>query len=243
MPDPLPARKRSALLGHLRNGRDVAAAAQATGVEVKNVFTAARTDTALALALAGTDPDEMGAAGVVARADYLRLLALGATPSLAAQILFDGAGTAGHWRQKSAAFARACEAVKDMSATAAAPARAPRFTPERRHAFLTCLETGMTVTAAAAEIGITTAVVYQRRTRDAAFAAAMDTALRASPRPKPKAPAVSAETWEAFFVVLRTGVALRQAALAAGIRPENVYERRRTDAEFARRTDRVRAAR
>lgn len=129
MPDPLPARKRSALLGHLRNGRDVAAAAQATGVEVKNVFTAARTDTALALALAGTDPDEMGAAGVVARADYLRLLALGATPSLAAQILFDGAGTAGHWRQKSAAFARACEAVKDMSATAAAPARAPRFTP------------------------------------------------------------------------------------------------------------------
>lgn len=74
------------------------------------MFTATRTDTTLALALAGTAPDQMGAAGVVARADYLRLLALGATPGLAAQILFDGAGTAGHRRQDNAAFTRVCEA-------------------------------------------------------------------------------------------------------------------------------------
>ncbi|MFG2712017.1 hypothetical protein ACGFX2_15890 [Streptomyces goshikiensis] len=56
-----------------------------------------------------------------------------------------------------------------MSSTALAPARAPRFTPERRHTVLARLENGMTVTATTAETGITTAVVYQRRRRDTAF--------------------------------------------------------------------------
>ncbi|MCX4546447.1 hypothetical protein [Streptomyces sp. NBC_01565] len=238
----LPARKRLVLLSHLRNGADVAAAAREAGLNVRQVFTAARTDTALALALAGTDPDELGAAGIIARADYLRLLALGCTPSLAAQILFDGAGTAGHWRRNKV-FASACEAVKDLSSAAPAPARAPRFTPERRHDFLARLEKGMAVTAAAAETGITTAVVYQRRRRDSAFASAMDHALQAAPRPTSKTPAVSEEQWVVFFTVLRAGVALRQAALAAGIRPETVYERRRTDTAFARRTDQARGVR
>ncbi|WP_168724465.1 hypothetical protein [Streptomyces sp. A1547] len=37
----------------------------------------------LALALAGVDPDSAEAVGIVGHADYLRLLAMGASPSLA----------------------------------------------------------------------------------------------------------------------------------------------------------------
>lgn len=208
---------------------------------MREVFTAARTDTALALLLAGTDPDEVGAAGITERAEYLRLLALGCTPGLASQILFDGAGKASHWRQDDAAFARACDAAKELGSWKPAPARAPRFTPDRRRAFLAHLESGLSVTAAAAEIGITTAVIYQRRKRDPAFAAAMDTTRSAHPRTPGMTPAAGA--WEVFFHALRPGVALRQAALTAGIRPEAVYDRRRTDHAFAHRTDRLRTAR
>ncbi|WP_369780159.1 hypothetical protein [Streptomyces sp. R33] len=241
MPDALPARKRSTLFDRLRNGQDVPTAAQAAGLEVREVFTAARTDTALALLLAGTDPDEVGATGITDRAEYLRLLALGCTPSLAAQILFDGAGKASHWRRDDPAFARACDAVKDLGAGQPAPVRAPRFTPERRRAFLDHLEAGLSVTAAAAEVGITTAVIYQRRKRDRAFAAAMDAAHHAHPRTPDRTP--GADDWEAFFGNLHPGVALRQAALAAGIRPEAVYHRRRADRAFAHRTDQQRTAR
>ncbi|MGW4689682.1 hypothetical protein ACWEPM_32985 [Streptomyces sp. NPDC004244] len=209
---------------------------------MRQVFTAARTDTDLTLLLAGTDPDGPGAAGVTARADYLRLLALGRTPSLAAQVLLDGAGQASHWRQDDPAFARACDAAKAMAAQPSS-ARTNRFTPARRRAFLTHLESGLSVTAAAAETGITTAVIYQRRKRDAAFAAAMDTAHQHRPHPQARTPSASQEQWQVFFETLRTGVALRQAALAAGIRPEAVYDRRRTDADFARRTDRLKARR
>ncbi|KPI25361.1 hypothetical protein OV450_7350 [Actinobacteria bacterium OV450] len=134
------------------------------------------------LLLAGTDPDELGAAGLIQRAEYLRLLALGCTPSLAAQILFDGAGKACHWRQEDPVFARACDAVKELGAGRPAPARAPRFTPERRCVFLERLESGLSVTAAAAAVGVTVAVLYQRRKRDPAFAAAMDAAHHAHPR-------------------------------------------------------------
>ncbi|KPI34134.1 hypothetical protein OV450_6045 [Actinobacteria bacterium OV450] len=241
MLDALPARKRSTLFDGLRNGQDVATAAQAAGLDVRTVFTAARTDTALALLLAGSDPDELGAAGLIQRAEYLRLLALGCTPSLAAQILFDGAGKASHWRQEDPVFARACEAVKEFGAGRPAPARAPRFTPERRRIFLEHLESGLSVTAAAAAVGITTAVIYQRRKRDPAFAAAMDAAHHAHPRTPDPTPA--AEDWETFFGALRPGVALRQAALAAGIRPEAVYHRRRADRAFAHRTDQQRTPR
>ncbi|MFE2554176.1 hypothetical protein ACFXGI_37555 [Streptomyces sp. NPDC059355] len=240
MPDVLSARKRSTLFDRLRNGQDVATAAQAAGLGVRVVFTAARTDTALALLLAGTDPDGIGAASITERAEYLRLLALGCTPSLAAQILFDGAGKASHWRQADPAFARACDAVKELGAGRPAPARAPRFTPQRRRTFLDHLEAGLSVTAAAAQVGITTAVIYQRRKRDPAFATAMDTAHRAHPRTP--APTPDADAWEAFFDNLRPGVALRQAALAAGIRPEVVYHRRRADRAFAHRTDCQRTA-
>ncbi|KOU24253.1 hypothetical protein ADK52_14260 [Streptomyces sp. WM6372] len=47
---------------------------------------------------------------------------------------------------------------------------------------------------------------------------------------------------DTFFGNLRPGVALRQEALAAGIRPEAVYHRRRADCAFALRTDRQRIA-
>ncbi|KPI06581.1 hypothetical protein OV450_3693 [Actinobacteria bacterium OV450] len=181
-PGPMGARKRSTLFEGLRNGQDVATAALAAGLDARTVFTAARTDTALALLLAGTDPDELGAAGVIERAEYLRLRALACTPSLAAQILFDGARKASHWRQDDPAFARACVAVTELGAGRPAPARAPRFTPERRRSFLEHLASGRSVTAAAAHVGITSAVIYQRRKRDPAFAVAMAAAPHAHPR-------------------------------------------------------------
>ncbi|MEV6584116.1 hypothetical protein AB0M92_39010 [Streptomyces sp. NPDC051582] len=241
MSDALSARKRSTLFDGLRNGQDVATAAEAAGVGVRQVFTAARTDTALALLLAGTDPDDPGATGIIKRAEYLRLLALGCTPSLAAQILLDGTGKASGWRREDPAFAQACDAAGNLASGQPAPARAPRFTPERRRAFLDHLEAGLSVTAAAAEVGITTAVIYQRRKRDPAFAAAMDTAHHAQPRTPDTTPGT--DEWDAFFRALRPGVALRQAALAAGIRPEAVYDRRRADHAFAHRTNQQRTTR
>ncbi|MFE2145855.1 hypothetical protein ACFXA3_29695 [Streptomyces sp. NPDC059456] len=70
------------------------------------------------------------------------------------------------------------------------------------------------------------------------FAAAMDVAHQAHLRTPDPTP--DADAWEAFFGNLRTGGALRQAALAAGIRSEAVYRRRRADRAFARRIDRRR---
>ncbi|WP_369776514.1 hypothetical protein [Streptomyces sp. R33] len=139
MPDALPARKRSTLFDRLRNGQDLPTAARAAGLEGREVFTAARTDTALALLQAGTDPDEVGATGITERTEYLRLLALGCPLSLAAQILFGGAGKARHWRRDDPAFARACDAVKELGAGQPAPARPP-FHPRPPGAFLDHLE-------------------------------------------------------------------------------------------------------
>ncbi|MFE2141543.1 hypothetical protein ACFXA3_07265 [Streptomyces sp. NPDC059456] len=59
------------------------------------------------------------------------------------------------------------------------------------------MASGLSITAAAAEVGITTAVIYQRRKRDPAFAAAMDAAHRAHPRTPDPTP--DADDWEAFF--------------------------------------------
>ncbi|MFF3861539.1 hypothetical protein [Streptomyces sp. NPDC002209] len=39
--------------------------------------------------MAGVDPDDAEAMGILGRADYLRLLARGASPSPASQILFE----------------------------------------------------------------------------------------------------------------------------------------------------------
>ncbi|WP_030304028.1 hypothetical protein [Streptomyces katrae] len=191
MPDKLPARSRSPLLARLRTGEAVQAVAEELGVPVREVFRAARTDMGLALALAGVDPDGIEAVGVVGRADYLRLLALGASPSLASQILFDGSAQANTWRSEQRAFAAACDAV--AAATVKRAERRPsRFTPERRQ-FLEYLRAGMATTKAAAEVGITSATVYQRRRRDPGFAAAMDQAIAARTTPEPVGAATDAQ--------------------------------------------------
>ncbi|MFG2716342.1 hypothetical protein ACGFX2_38330 [Streptomyces goshikiensis] len=97
----------------------------------------------------------------------------------------------------------------------------------------------MATTKAAAEVGVTTATVYQRRRRDAGFAAAMDQATTTR-TPEPAGNATDAQ-WIAFYEHLAVHRVLRQAALAAGIRPEAVYDRRRTDTGFAKQTDQLRA--
>lgn len=163
---------------------------------------------------------------------------VGCTPTLASQILFDGADQAGKWRSEDLAFGAACDAAAAAS-PGRAGVRARRFTPERRQAFLVHLDAGLTVTAAAAEIGITTAVVYQRRRRDPAFAATMTEALR-TPRPSSTTAAVGEEQWKEFYRQLRRTGVKRQAALAAGIRPEAVYHRRRSDPGFVEKTNRLR---
>nr|WSW49752.1 hypothetical protein OG296_42825 [Streptomyces sp. NBC_01001] len=238
MPDKLPARIRSPLLARLRTGEAVQTVAEDLGVPVREVFRAARSDTGLALALAGVDPDGIEMVGIVGRADYLRLLALGASPSLASQILFDGAGQANTWRSEQPAFAAACDAV--ATATVKRAERRPsRFTPERRRQFLEYLRAGMATTKAAAEVGITSATVYQRRRRDAGFAAAMDRATATRSTPEPAGAATDAQ-WTIFYEHLAVHGVLRQAALAAGIRPETVYDRRRSDTDFAQQTDHLR---
>ncbi|WP_371681016.1 hypothetical protein [Streptomyces sp. NBC_01276] len=242
MSDKLPARVRSAVLARLRTGQSVQAVAEELGVVVREVLRGARTDTALALALAGVDPDSAEAVGIAGRADYLRLLALGTSPSLASQILFDGAGQASTWRSDQPAFAAACDAV--AAATVKRAERRPsRFTPERRGQFLEYMRAGMATTKAAAEFGITTAAVYQRRRRDAGFAAATDRATASRITPEPASAAATEAQWTAFYEHLAVHGVLRQAALAAGIRPEAVYDRRRSDTGFAKQTDRLRTRR
>ncbi|WP_406187386.1 hypothetical protein [Streptomyces sp. NBC_01006] len=138
-------------------------------------------------------------------------------------------------------FARACDAVKELGAGRPAPARAPRFTPERRHVFLERLESGLSVTAAAAEVGITSAVIYQRRKRDPTFAAAMDAAHYAHPRTPDPTP--GADNWEAFFgnPALVSHCAKLHWPRGSGPRP--VCHRRRADRAFAHRTDQQRTPR
>ncbi len=115
------------------------------GVAVRGVLRAARTDTGLVLALAGVDPDSGEAVGIVGRAGYLRLPALGASPSLASQILFDGAGQANSWRSEQPAFGAACDAV--AAATVKWAERHPsRSTPERQQQFLGYPRAGMATT-------------------------------------------------------------------------------------------------
>ncbi|MEV6735078.1 hypothetical protein [Streptomyces sp. NPDC051364] len=121
------------------------------------------------------------------------------------------------WRSEQSVFAAACDAV--AAATVRRAERRPsRFTPERRRRFLDYLWSGMATTKAAAEVGITTATVYQRRRRDPDFAEAMDraTATRSTPEP---AGAATDTQWTVFDEHLAVHGVLRQAALAAGIRP------------------------
>jgi hypothetical protein len=131
----------------------------------------------------GRDPDALDERGRALRAEYLRLLALGVSPSRAELIL--GISGAGGWRGDDPAFAAACDAVSSL----AAPydrSRLIRLTPQRVARVLEELgRPGTTVVAAAAAIGVSSAAIYQRRGRDRAFAQAMDAARKAARKNRP----------------------------------------------------------
>lgn len=61
-----------------------------------------------------------------------------------------------------------------------------------------------------------------------------------TPRTSARAAPADEEQWKEFHRQLRKGLVLRQAALAAGIEPEVVYHRRRSDPGFAEKTNRQR---
>ncbi|MER6160336.1 hypothetical protein ABT147_33090 [Streptomyces sp. NPDC001868] len=143
------------------------------------MWATARTDTRLVIALAGRDPDAAAEQGRTARAEYLRLLALGVAPSLAEQIM--GSGHVGAWRGRDPAYAHACTAAREAFALYHRT-RQTRLTPERVARFLDELRTpASTVKGAAAATGITPVAIYQRRRRDPEFAQAMDDARQSGP--------------------------------------------------------------
>ncbi|EST17911.1 hypothetical protein [Streptomyces roseochromogenus] len=163
------------LIAALRHGEALDDAAEALGVGLTSVWAAARSDVRLTIALAGRDPDAAAERARIARAEYLRLLALGVPRARAELIL--GEGDPSSWRTDPA-YARACDAVVE----AAVPygyARQLRLTPQRVARFLhTLRREGRkgSVKAAAAAVGISPSAVYQRRHRDPEFARAMDRA-------------------------------------------------------------------
>ncbi|MGI5507564.1 hypothetical protein [Streptomyces sp. CA-106131] len=175
---PLSDSQTDQLVTALRTGQSVDAAATILGLELSAVWARARTDTRLTIALAGRDPETGDERARVARAEYLRLLALGVAPTRAQLIL--GSGHPGSWRGDDPAFAQACDAVS----AAAAPfgyTGMTRLTTERVARFLQALsKPETTVLAAAAAVGVTQAAIYQRRSRDAEFAVAMDKARAAA---------------------------------------------------------------
>ncbi|MEU4090631.1 hypothetical protein, partial [Streptomyces aureus] len=108
----LTAREADRLITALRHGQDLDAAAEGLGIALSGVWARARTDTQLAIALAGRDPDGSEEKSRIAHADFLRLLALGVTPSRAELIV--GVSSTSGWR-RDPGFARACDAVAAMS--------------------------------------------------------------------------------------------------------------------------------
>ncbi|WP_330346608.1 hypothetical protein OG858_47265 (plasmid) [Streptomyces europaeiscabiei] len=175
----LTARQSAQLITALRHGRPLDEAAADLRLDLAAVWATARTDTRLVIALAGRDPDAIAEQGRTARAEYLRLLALGVAPSLAEQIM--GGGHVGGWRGRDPAYAHACTAVREASALYHRT-RQTRLTPERVARFLDELRTpAATVKGAAAAAGITPVAIYQRRRRDPEFAQAMDDARQSGP--------------------------------------------------------------
>ncbi|MEU1916194.1 hypothetical protein [Streptomyces massasporeus] len=179
MPDvaPLTPRHADRLITALRHGLRLDTAVADLGLDLPAVWASARTDTRLTIALAGRDPDGAEEQSRTARADFLRLLALGVAPGRAELIL--GVPSTSGWRSDPA-FARACDAVTSAAAPYGHP-RQVRLDPKRVAAFLEALSTpGTTVLAAAAAVGVTPNAIYQRRKRDGQFAKAMDAARLAA---------------------------------------------------------------
>ncbi|SEE39226.1 hypothetical protein SAMN05216532_8059 [Streptomyces sp. 2231.1] len=164
----------------LRPGRDLDVAATELGIELRAVWARAQTDTRLAIAPAGRDPDVLEERGRTLRADYLRLLAVGVGLSSGRAELILGIRGAGAWRGDDPTFAAACDAVSAASPLGRA-SRVIRLTPQRVARFLEELSKPGTTVVAAAAIGVSSTAIYQRRGRDEAFAKAMDDA-RASAR-------------------------------------------------------------
>jgi hypothetical protein len=175
---PLTDSQTDQLVTVLRTGQTVDDAATVLGLDLSAVWARARTDTRLTIALAGRDPAAADERARVARADYLRLLALGVPPTRAQLIL--GSGHPGSWRGDDPAYAQACDAVSAASAPYGYTGMT-RLTTERVARFLQALsQPQTTVLAAAAAVGVTQAAIYQRRKRDAEFATAMDKARTAA---------------------------------------------------------------
>ncbi|MFE4580173.1 hypothetical protein [Streptomyces chartreusis] len=173
----LSTRQADRLITALRHGQTLDTTVAELGLDLSAVWNRARTDTRLAIVLAGRDPDGPEEAARTSRADFLRLLALGVAPSRAELIV--GVSSTSGWR-RDPAFAEACDAVS----SAAAPystTRQMRLTPQRVARFLEELsKPRTTVLAAAAAVGVTPPAVYQRRRRDPEFAKAMDQARDAA---------------------------------------------------------------
>ncbi|MFD5589635.1 hypothetical protein ACFWII_38330 [Streptomyces sp. NPDC127063] len=131
-PAPLTARQTARLITALQQGQDLDDAAAVLRIELSSVWARARTDTRLTIALAGRDPDSLEERGRTRRAEYLRLLALGVSPSRAELIL--GVPGTDAWRS-SRTFARACDAVSAQAAAYMDIGR-PRLTPQWVKRFL-----------------------------------------------------------------------------------------------------------
>ncbi|MGW2939134.1 hypothetical protein ACWDA7_47170 [Streptomyces sp. NPDC001156] len=92
-PAPLTTGQADRLVTALRQGQTLDDAVEALRLDLSAVWARARTDARLTIALAGQDPDAFDERARIARADYLRLLALGVAPSREELIL--GSGRAG----------------------------------------------------------------------------------------------------------------------------------------------------
>lgn len=225
----------------LRLGNTATDAAAMADVKPAQLYAAARHDQDLLLALAGHDPYAYDASQTLEQADYIRLMALGLTPTQASRVLFHGDERVKSWRSQNEEFAKAADYTRRLHPPRLRQRREHRFTPYRVGLFLTALEQGLPVTRAAEEAGITNAVVYQRRRRDAQFRDSMDQArARAAAPQRAEATVVLEEQWVRFRRGVANGMTLRRAALGAGIPPQRVYDRRRSDPAFRADTDRWR---
>lgn len=240
MDQPLNPAQADAALRILRAGDTATAAARYAKIKPAAVYAEARRNPDFLLALAGHDPYGVSAARYIQQADYIRHLALGLTHTEAVRILFKGdGGRVAKWRQTQPEFAIAADAARRLNPPAVRRRREHRFTPHRVRLFLDALRNGTPTTLAAEDAGVTPAVIYQRRRRDAGFRVLMDAARTEGGYQGRQPPTYATQDqWDRFAKELTKGKTLRRAALDAGIEPTTVYKRRSRDEEFRRATAR-----